>query len=84
MLIDLSAWVPDAVPPDIDDQALVELTVDLARNERRVRAAFIVHLAQLDERKLYLQEGCSTLFTTPSVDQPPSRTVDFCARCTTI
>ena len=62
MLIDLSASVPDAVRPGIKDKDLVELTIDLARNERRVRAAFIVHLAELDERRLYLQEGCSTLF----------------------
>jgi hypothetical protein len=61
MLIDVSASVPSAVPP-LDDQTLVSLTIDLAREERKVRAAFIVHLARLDERRLYLQEGHPTLF----------------------
>ena len=62
MLIDVSATVPDQVPPGMDDRTLVDLTIELAGRERRARAAFIVHLAKLDERNLYLQEGCSSLF----------------------
>lgn len=35
----------------------------LAQGEREATASLIVHLAVLDERRLYLGEGCSSLFT---------------------
>src|ERR687891_356573 len=35
----------------------------LAERERAATAALIAHLAELDARRLYLQEGCSSLFT---------------------
>ncbi len=35
----------------------------LAEGEREVTAALITHLAELDRRRLYLAEGCASLFT---------------------
>jgi 5-methylcytosine-specific restriction endonuclease McrA len=35
----------------------------LAQREREATAALISHLAVLDERRLYLREGCSSMFT---------------------
>lgn len=35
----------------------------LAQQEREATAALIAHLAVLDERRLYLAEGCSSMFT---------------------
>jgi hypothetical protein len=35
----------------------------LAEREREATAALIAHLAELDARRLYLAEGCSSLFT---------------------
>jgi len=35
----------------------------LAQREREATAALIAHLAVLDERRLYLDEGCSSMFT---------------------
>src|SRR5918996_2711801 len=35
----------------------------LAERERAATAALIAHLAELDARRLYLAEGCASLFT---------------------
>src|SRR5262245_14942644 len=35
----------------------------LARDERQATAVLVAYLAELDERRLYLSEGCSSLFT---------------------
>lgn len=45
-----------------DGQLLLELK-DLAANEREATAALIACLAEVDARRLYLGEGCSSLFT---------------------
>ena len=47
----------------LSDSALLARVVRLARHERRVTATLIAHLAELDARRLYLAEGCSSLFT---------------------
>lgn len=47
----------------LTDQALLARVHDLTRRERRAIVALIAHLAELDERRLYLDEGCSSLFT---------------------
>lgn len=47
----------------LSDRALVERVKHLAQREREATAALIAHLAELDERRLYLAEGCSSLFT---------------------
>ena len=47
----------------LTDEALLACVRDLARRERRATVALVAHLAELDERRLYLDEGCSSLFT---------------------
>ena len=45
-----------------DDQLLAEVR-RLAGDERRATAAFIGSLMELDARRLFLGEGCSSLFS---------------------
>ena len=45
-----------------DDELLVEVQ-RLVSNERRATAALLRSLMELDARRLYLREGCSSLFT---------------------
>jgi hypothetical protein len=47
----------------LSDSALLARVARLAQHERRVTATLIAHLAELDARRLYLAEGCSSLFT---------------------
>ncbi|HEY3249079.1 MAG TPA: hypothetical protein VGK88_12425, partial [bacterium] len=47
----------------LSDRELLEQVSILARREREATAALVAHLAVLDERRLYLGEGCSSLFT---------------------
>jgi hypothetical protein len=47
----------------LSDSALLARVAGLAQQERRVTATLIAHLAELDARRLYLAEGCSSLFT---------------------
>lgn len=47
----------------LSDQDLLDHVKRLARHEREATVALIVHLAVLDERRLYLGEGCASLFT---------------------
>ncbi|MBI3998336.1 MAG: hypothetical protein HY355_04825 [Armatimonadetes bacterium] len=47
----------------LSNEALVARVKHLAAGEREATAALIAHLAELDERRLYLAEGCSSLFT---------------------
>ena len=45
-----------------DDQLLAE-TKRLVANERAATAALLQSLIEIDSRRLYLREGCSSLFT---------------------
>jgi len=47
----------------LPDGELLARVRDLARRERQATAALVAHLAVLDHRRLYLQEGYSSLFT---------------------
>ena len=47
----------------LPDRDLVDRIHTLADREREAKAALITHLAIMDERRLYLGEGCSSLFT---------------------
>src|SRR3989337_4047924 len=47
----------------LSDGALVARVRTLAARERAATAVLIAHLAELDARRLYLAEGCSSLFT---------------------
>lgn len=47
---------------ELSDQALLEKAEDLAHHERIATAELIAALAEIDERKLYLGQGCSSMF----------------------
>jgi hypothetical protein len=47
----------------LSDDELVERVKDLAASERRASVALIRSLVEFEARKLYLREGCSSLFT---------------------
>jgi 5-methylcytosine-specific restriction endonuclease McrA len=48
---------------DLSDEQLLAAVKRLAATERRTTAALIRALMELDARRLYLSEGCSSLFT---------------------
>jgi hypothetical protein len=48
---------------DLSDRELIAHVSQLANNERAATAQLIASLAELDSRRLYLGEGCSSLFT---------------------
>jgi len=54
------AWEWTAPPKD---EALIAKVKALAESERQATAVLIASLAELDARRLYLGEGCSSLFT---------------------
>jgi hypothetical protein len=54
---------PAAAFASLSDDELVERVKDLAGAERRASVALIRSLMELDARKLYLREGCSSLYT---------------------
>ncbi len=47
----------------LSNTELLARVTQLARREREATAALVAHLAELDARRLYLAEGCSSLFT---------------------
>ncbi|MBI3997981.1 MAG: hypothetical protein HY355_03030, partial [Armatimonadetes bacterium] len=47
----------------LSDYDLLARVKDLAQREREATVALIVHLAEIDERRLYLAEGYPSLFT---------------------
>jgi len=47
----------------LSNSELLARVKSLAEGEREATAALIAYLAELDERRLYLAEGCSSLFT---------------------
>src|SRR5574341_1333228 len=47
----------------LSDLELLARVSVLAQREREATAALVAHLAVLGERRLYLGEGCSSLFT---------------------
>src|SRR3989304_940686 len=49
--------------PQLPNHELVARVKHLAAREREATAALIAHLAELDARRLYLAEGCASLFT---------------------
>jgi hypothetical protein len=48
---------------DLSDADLLACVKRLAEGERHATAQLIASLAELDARRLYLAEGCSSLFT---------------------
>ena len=47
----------------LSDDALLTVVKRLAHHEREATAQLIASLVELDSRRLYLGEGCSSLFT---------------------
>jgi hypothetical protein len=47
----------------LSDTRLLAQVKHLAQHEREATAKLVAHLAVLDERRLYLGEGCASLFT---------------------
>ena len=47
----------------LDDQALVAVTKRLASEERQATAALLRALMEVDARRLYLADGCASMFT---------------------
>ena len=47
----------------LSNHELLARVKHLAEREREATASLIAHLAELDKRRLYLAEGCSSLFT---------------------
>ncbi len=47
----------------LSNQELLARVMHLAAREREATASLVAHLAELDARRLYLAEGCSSLFT---------------------
>jgi hypothetical protein len=47
----------------LSDEELLARVKDLAWREREATTILIAHLAELDARRLYLPEGCSSMFT---------------------
>ena len=50
-------------PPHLSDEQLIARVKALAAAEREATARLIAHLAEIDERRLYLGEGYSSMFT---------------------
>lgn len=47
----------------LSDDALISRVKQLAAREREATTTLVAYLAEFDERRLYLGEGCSSLFT---------------------
>lgn len=48
----------------LSNRELISRVKDAAANERGATARLIALVAEFDERRLYLGEGCSSLFTS--------------------
>jgi len=53
----------DLLPGELSDQALLLKTLELAQHERSATTELIAVLAEIDLRKLYLGQGCSSMFS---------------------
>jgi hypothetical protein len=47
----------------LTDHQLTAQVIQLARHERMATASLVAHLAEFGVRKLYLGQGCASLFT---------------------
>ena len=55
--------MPFTLPTYLSDRELLDATVRTAADERRATVELLLLLAELDVRRLFLGEGCSSLFT---------------------
>jgi 5-methylcytosine-specific restriction endonuclease McrA len=56
--------MPIQYPQQLSDRELLDATARAAGDERRATVELLRLLAELDSRRLYLGEGCSSLFTS--------------------
>ncbi len=54
---------PSTAFTDLDDRALLDAAKRLATDERRTTAALLRAIMEIDGRRLYLGEGCASMFT---------------------
>src|SRR5690606_24734808 len=60
----LNRYIEDAIAVEsIPSPTLLERMPALVRRERAAAAAVIAHLVEIERRRLYLDEACSSLFT---------------------
>ena len=55
--------MPPPSSTQLSDRELLDATVRAARDERRTTAALVALLSEVDARRLYLGEGCASLFS---------------------
>ena len=55
---------PSTAFTDLDDRALLDAAKRLATDERRTTAALLRAIMEIDGRRLYLGEGCASMFTS--------------------
>lgn len=53
----------NTVPAQLDDKSLLDAAMRLAIEERRATAALLRALMEIDSRRLYLGQGCASMFT---------------------
>ncbi len=59
---DLLRAVSDDLPGRLSDDDLLRRTGELTGRSRHTEAALLAHLGEIDLRRLYLREACSSLF----------------------
>ena len=52
-----------ATPESLSDDQLLRRLRELTRDSRRVEAELVAHIGEVDARRLYAREGCSSMFT---------------------
>ena len=56
-------FVRDYSLSHVGDQILLRQLASLVARDRTTTAEILAHIAEVDARKLYLEEGCSSMFT---------------------
>jgi hypothetical protein len=51
-----------AGPGSLSDDQLLRRLGEITRDSRRVEAELVAHIAEVDARRLYAREGCSSMF----------------------
>ena len=53
---------PQVLAASLSDDVLLLRLAEIVRDVRRVEADLVAHIAEVDERRLYLREACSSMF----------------------
>ena len=54
--------VTSATPESLSDDQLLRRLGEITRDSRHVEAELVAHIAEVDARRLYAREGCSSMF----------------------